>query len=94
MSAPNKGAFRKGEKRPKQGRPPGTPNKTTQQLKDMILGALEEKGGVMYLAGLADSHPPAFAALLAKVLPMQVTGANGGPMVFERIVREIVEPKK
>lgn len=84
------------------GRPKGTPNKTTQALKDAILLAGNEvgedgegKGGLTgYLRTLARSEPKSFATLLGKVLPMQVTGANGGPMVFERIVREIVAAPK
>lgn len=76
------------------GRKAGTPNRATAELKEMILAALDQSGGVEYLRGIAASHPPAFASLLGKVLPMQVTGANGGSIVFERIVREIVEPKK
>jgi hypothetical protein len=88
------GAFKKGEKKPNQGK--RGPNKTTVALKEMILGALDDAGGQKYLAGCA-SDPrtaTAFLGLVGKVLPLQVTGANGGPMVFERIVREIVEPAK
>jgi hypothetical protein len=40
----------------------------------MILSALDKKGGVDYLAKQADEHPAAFMSLLAKVLPMAVTG--------------------
>jgi hypothetical protein len=78
------------------GRVKGVSNKVTKQLKDMILGALDDAGGQKYLAERAKDPRTAgaFLGLVAKVLPMQVTGANGGPLVFERIVREIVEPKK
>lgn len=74
----------------------GVPNKVTKELKDMILGALDDAGGQEYLASRAKDPrtASAFLTLIGKVLPMQVTGANGGPLVFDRIVREIVEPKK
>jgi hypothetical protein len=63
------------------GRPKGTPNKTTAQLKEMILQALDQAGGVAYLVKQAKRRNPApFMALLGKVLPMQVTGADGGPI--------------
>ena len=83
------------------GRKRGTPNKTTAALKEAILLAAEEvgqdgkgKGGLQgYLQHVASSDVKAFSSLLGKVLPLQVTGAGGGPMVFERIVREIVKPK-
>jgi hypothetical protein len=63
------------------GRPKGVPNKITAALKEMILGALDEKGGVDYLVEQADKNPAAFLTLLGKVLPMQVTGDGGGAVV-------------
>ena len=71
--------FKKGkEKGP--GRPKGMPNKTTTQIKDMITTALERAGGAEYL--LERAHDPktaaAFLGLVGKVLPMQITGADGG----------------
>lgn len=74
------------------GRPKGVPNKTTTVLKEMILGALDEKGGVEYLVEQADKNPAAFLTLLGKVLPMQVTGADDGPVVH-RIELVGVSPK-
>lgn len=57
------------------------PNKTTAALKEMILAALDEKGGSAYLVVQADKNPAAFMTLLGKVLPMQVTGGDGGAIV-------------
>lgn len=62
------------------GRQKGSPNKVTKQLKDMILQALDESGGVEYLKQTAIDHPQAFMTILGKVLPLQVTGEGGGPM--------------
>lgn len=75
-------AFKKGEKRPKQGRPAGVKNKNTQALKDMILGALDEAGGVDYLVARATDPKTssAFLGLIGKVLPMQVSGIDGEPI--------------
>lgn len=61
-----------------QGRPKGTPNKVTAQLKDMILQALDEAGGVQYLKDRAQDTPVAFMALVGKVLPLQVTTPDQG----------------
>lgn len=57
----------------------GIPNKVTKDLKDMILGALDEAGGVGYLLERANDPKTqtAFLALVGKVLPMTVQG--GGP---------------
>ena len=77
------------------GRQKGSPNKVTAQLKDMILGALQEAGGQQYL--LQCAHDPAtkraFLALLGRVLPLQVHGAGEhGEHMFQKIVVEIVKP--
>jgi len=73
------------------GRSKGTPNKTTALLKDAILRAADAVGEDMqgkgkltgYCKFLAKSEPKAFAALLGRVLPMQVTGEDGGALVIE-----------
>lgn len=76
------------EGNPGPGRPKGAQNKTTALLKEAILKAAEAagkdmngKGGVVgYCTFLATQEPKAFAQLLGKVLPMQVTGDDGGPV--------------
>lgn len=66
------------------GRPKGRLNKTTALLKDAILQAAEQAGGedgmIGYLQTQARENPGPFIALLGKVLPMQVTGGDGGPL--------------
>ena len=63
-----------------QGRPKGTPNKITGDLKAMILGALDKAGGVDYLVRQAEESPAAFMTLVGKVLPLQLTGKDDGPI--------------
>ncbi len=75
----NKAAIGKGKPGP--GRPKGIPNKTTTALKEAILLAAEQagKGSVVeYLAVQAVVNPQSFLPLLGKVLPLQVTGEDGG----------------
>lgn len=75
--------FQKGQPRPANaGRKKGTENKVTSDIKAMIVGALAAKGGQAYLERQADENPVAFMGLLGKVLPMQVTGENGGALVI------------
>ena len=63
------------------GKPKGAVNKTTKALREMILLALSEAGGVDYLVKQAkQKNPAAFMALLGKVLPMQVTGDPNAPV--------------
>ena len=69
------------------GRPKGVPNKTTGQLKDMILNALGNAGGAEYLEARANDPrtASAFLALIGKVLPMTIAGDSENPqrIVFE-----------
>ena len=69
----------------KGGRPPGTPNKVPAAVKDMILQALSNVGGVAYLEKQASKNPQAFMTLVGKVLPLQVTGEGGGPIQYVQI---------
>jgi hypothetical protein len=56
------------------GRPPGAPNKLTATVKMMVLGALQQLGGIAYLKRQAKKHPQAFMTLLGKIIPTQVVG--------------------
>lgn len=71
--------FKKGQKIPGQGK--RGPNKVTLELKEMILTALGNAGGVDYLTERAQDPrtASAFLTLVGKVLPMTVqgTGPNG-----------------
>ncbi len=75
------------------GRPKGSRNKLGLAIKDMILQALDESGGVQYLRRLAEDEPRAFATLLSRVIPLQVTGDADNPVVIE-IVRFADQPAK
>jgi hypothetical protein len=52
----------------------------TGDLKEMILTALDKKGGVNYLMQQADANPNAFLTLVGKVLPMTVAGDPDAPL--------------
>lgn len=65
------------------GRPKGVPNKINAALKEMILEALDESGGVSYLVKQAESNPTAFLSLVGKVLPMTVAGDSSAPLRLE-----------
>ncbi|WP_273719265.1 MULTISPECIES: hypothetical protein [Bartonella] len=68
-----------------QGRVKGVPNKTTRLLKEAVLKAAERAGKkygddglISYLEKQAIRCPAAYLGLLGKVLPLQVTGEDGG----------------
>ena len=75
------------------GRPKGSPNKTTAQIKDMILEALNNKGGVEYLERQAETNPVAFMTLVGKVIPLQVNGSGEDGEHVTRIILEGVIAK-
>ncbi|WP_208436936.1 hypothetical protein [Bartonella taylorii] len=69
----------------RRGRPKGALNKTTTRFNEALLTAAEqaghhygEDGLVSYLQYHALNNPVPFFSLLAKVLPLQVTGEMGG----------------
>ena len=47
------------------------------------MGALQDVGGRDYLAARALDQPVAFMSLVGRVLPLQVTGENGGALVVD-----------
>lgn len=68
------------------GRPKGAVNKNTAALKDMILTALDESGGVKYLVKQAQDNPTAFLTLVGKVLPMTVAGDADNPLLVTHTI--------
>jgi hypothetical protein len=72
------------------GRPRGSKNKISLALKEAILAALDNLGGVRYLERLAVENSSAFAGLLGKVLPttLEASESDGGPTTirFERVI--------
>jgi hypothetical protein len=65
----------------------GKTNRNTALLKDMILEAVDRAGGADYLLTQASENPAAFMTLIGKVLPMQVTGADGDAVQVVTTVR-------
>lgn len=62
------------------GRPKGATNRVGRQLKEMILGALDDCGGQAYLTECAQDPKTraAFLTLLGKVLPSEMRHAGPG----------------
>ena len=70
------------------GRPKGSVNKTSSEVKNMIRDALEQAGGVAYLVDCA--HDPktkaAFLSLVGKLAPMTLSGDEENPL---RLISQI-----
>lgn len=65
------------------GRVKGTPNKTSATIKEMVMDALCDVGGRKYLAEQAIKNPNAFLGLVGRVMPLQVTGEDGGALMID-----------
>lgn len=65
------------------GRVKGTPNKHQADVRQMMIDALNAAGGVEYLRQRALDQPVAFLGLIGKVLPLQVSGPNGGAIAVD-----------
>lgn len=55
------------------GRPKGSVNKVTGDVRAMVLAALDEAGGSEYLLIQSRENPTAFLSLVGKILPKEVT---------------------
>jgi len=81
------------------GRTKGTPNKMTQTAKEAIALAAEQLGGAERLVAWAQEEPQNervfWGTIYPKLLPLQVTGEDGGPVQIAEIRRIVVDaPKK
>ena len=73
------------------GRPKGSANKNTKALKDMILAALDNSGGIDYLVTQAQDNPTAFMTLVGKVLPLQADVSHSGNVVAHVVFKGLNE---
>lgn len=75
------------------GRQKGTPNKLTTLAKDAIAHAAEGLGGTQRLIAWAKSDEQNervfWGQIYTKLLPLQVTGADGGPIEHEHKVTRV-----
>ena len=67
------------------GRPKGVPNKLNASVKEAIVEAFNRAGGVDYLIQVAKDDPKTFCALIGKVIPLEVTGSEGGALQVQLI---------
>lgn len=60
-----------------EGRPKGSQNKFTRSVREAFQLAFEELGGVPALVQWGRENPTDFYKLLARLIPVEVTGPNG-----------------
>lgn len=69
-----------GDGTPGPGRPKGSVNKVTADVKAMVLEALNSAGGAAYLLEQSEKNPTAFLTLVGKVLPLTLAGDKDNPL--------------
>ena len=55
------------------GQNKGSPNKVTKTLKEALLASFETLGGEAWLVQLAESDPKAYASLLGRLVPSEIS---------------------
>lgn len=73
----------RGGKRIGAGRPAGSRNKITKDVRAAIETAFAMVGGEQYLATVAKDNPAVFCSLLGKIVPREITGPEGGPLTVQ-----------
>jgi hypothetical protein len=69
------------------GRPKGSANKLTRDIREAISQAFDKVGGVDYLAAQARENPQAFMTLLGKIVPAEVKAQLDGNVVINVVQR-------
>lgn len=80
-------AFKKGMKRvPGSGRAKGTQNKVSIAFREALQIAFDQTGGAEAMAkwGKVNLNRRPFYEMCTKLIPLQVTGDNFGPLVMEQ----------
>lgn len=85
------------------GRQKGTPNKTTAEMKAIMIAAMDmvgsdgkgTDGAIGYLAMIAWENREVFGKLLERMFPFVLTGKDGGPVQLEyRSKADVVQRMK
>lgn len=79
--------FEKGKSGNPAGSKPGVQRKITIELKQMIMGALEESGGQQYLVKQAEENPTAFMTLIGKYIPSEINAKMSGAVKVDGTIR-------
>lgn len=78
---------KKGERTPGSGRKPGTPNKITRTVKEIIAGAVqaaqEDPKHPANVANFAKTHPKEFWQVASKLIPEEIKATLAGQVRYE-----------
>lgn len=82
---PVKTSYKKGKVKTG-GRKVGSPTtRMAYDVKQAVVWAINENGGAEYIKRLMKANPRGTMVLLGKMMPNEITGANGGPIQVDLI---------
>lgn len=79
-------------KPPGSGRKKGTPNKATKTVREAWIEAFALVNEKIPLHDWGAANPDKFYSLSTKLVPIEMTGANGAPLVPPVVRVELVDP--
>jgi len=65
------------------GRPVGSVNKVTKDIREAIKAAFDQAGGVDYLVKQAKDNPTAFMTLVGKIVPAELKAEVAAKIIVE-----------
>jgi hypothetical protein len=65
------------------GRPAGSVNKLGSTAKENIAAVFVRMGGTAEMTKWAKANPTQFYSLYAKLIPVEVSGEGGGPLILQ-----------
>jgi len=66
--------------KPGPGRPKGSVNKLTKDIKEAVIAAFDKAGGIEYLVTQSRENPQAFMSLIGRIIPTQLNGKLDGKL--------------
>jgi hypothetical protein len=85
-------AFQKGQSGNPAGRKPGSKNILTKTVKENLVAAFEQMGGLPAFVQWAKKNPKDFYGHYAKMLPLEVSGPDGTGITV--VIQKFSESKK
>jgi len=73
------------------GRQKGTENKRTRSIRAAIIEVFNDIGGIRHFAAWAKKNPDDFYKLCGRLIPIEVSGPDGGPIEIKGTLSQAVD---
>lgn len=78
-----------GKRKKTGGRKKGTPNKISLTVKQAVIETFSNLGGIEHMTAWARKQPTEFYRLAGRLIPTEITGQGGGPVLVTSDPQEI-----